>query len=140
LVLSKRGRRLTVLQPVIIFSVYYNGPMEECREHTQPVRDLGPVAYSSGVTDYPGLAATLGVDFGGANCQDQRTAYIRAIDVERYDIAALRNWFDVYSEMLAAEPALARSVCMLEGYSVQAVQAVPADSTAFPHRRQRLLL
>ncbi|KAK4039499.1 6-hydroxy-D-nicotine oxidase [Parachaetomium inaequale] len=127
-------------EPVISVSVFYNGPMEECHEYTRPIRDLGPVAYSSGVTDYPGLSAALGVDFAGVYCQDQRTAYIRAIDVDRYDIAALRNWFDVYSEMLAAEPALAKSVCMLEGYSVQAVQAVPADSTAFPHRHQRLML
>ncbi len=76
----------------------------------------------------------------GAECQPKGSAFLRGIDVDNYDIDALRNWYDIFSDMLATEEAFAGSVCMLEGYSVQAVQAVSAESTTFPHRHQRLLL
>jgi hypothetical protein len=129
-----------VLQPVIQLLVLYNGPKEEARQYSAPVHALGPVRYTSGVTDYPGTMHALLADTNDPNCQPQGTAFFRGIDVNRYEIPALRNWFDIFSDMLATEEAFANSICLLEGYSVQGVQAVLAESTAFPHRHQRLLL
>jgi hypothetical protein len=129
-----------VLQPVVQFLVIYNGPIEEARQYSGPVHALGPVSYTSGVTDYPGTMHLLLSDANDPNCQPQGTAFFRGIDVIRYEIPALRNWFNIFSDMLATEEAFAGSICLLEGYSVQGVQAVPAESTAFPHREQRLLL
>jgi hypothetical protein len=129
-----------VLQPVIKFLVIYNGPMEEARQYSAPVHALGPVGYTSGVTDYPGTMHLLPANANYPNCQPPGTAFFRGIDVNRYEVPAVRNWFDTFSDMLATEEALASSICLLEGYSVQGVQAVPAESTAFPHRNQRLLL
>jgi hypothetical protein len=126
---------------VILVLVFYDGTVEESRRYTQPIHDLGPLAHTPGVAEYPGLSAILGVDAAsGPICQPQGTAFLRGIDVDRYEIDAVRRWYDIFSEMLASEELFARSMCMLEGYSVQAVQAVPSDSTAFPHRDQRLLL
>jgi hypothetical protein len=121
--------------------VLYNGPMEECRRYSAPLHALNPAFYESKVTEYPGVPAVAGL--GGRVsevCKPRGTAVIRAIDMKHYEIPAIRSWFNVFSDMLATEAALSGSFCMLEGYSVQAVQAVPADSTAFPHRAQRLLL
>ncbi|KAK4098875.1 FAD-binding domain-containing protein [Parathielavia hyrcaniae] len=128
------------VKPAIVVTVFFNGPLEEARRYTQQIRDLGPATYRFGVTEYPKLNTVLGVDLNGPGCQPQGTALLRAADVDRYDIDALRNWFDIFSQMLATEKAFAGSACLLEGYGVQGVQAVPSDSTAFPHRDKRLLL
>ncbi|KAK4120303.1 FAD-binding domain-containing protein [Parathielavia appendiculata] len=127
-------------KPSIVVIVFFNGPLEDSREYTQPIHNLGPAAYAFKVTEYPGLNAVLGVDLSGSECQPQGTALLRAADVDRYEIIALRNWFETFGKMLATEEGLAKSVCILEGYGVQGVQAVPSDSTAFPHRDKRLLL
>ena len=125
---------------MIVYWVFYNGPMTGSRKYTAPIHGLGPVAYSSGVTEYPGLMAVMGNDVDGPDCQPKGSAVLRAADVDRYEVVALRIWYTIFSKMVATAPDLANSFCLLEGYSVQAVQAVPADSTAFPHRSQRLLL
>ncbi|KAK4151547.1 6-hydroxy-D-nicotine oxidase [Chaetomidium leptoderma] len=127
-------------KPVILFTVVYNGPMADCQKYTHALHAASPAAYLSGVTEYPNLPMLLGADVDGPNCKPTGTAMVRAADVVDYDIDALRNWYDIFSDTVATEKGLAKSICLLEGYSVQAVQAVPAASTAFPHRRQRLLL
>lgn len=125
---------------MIQFLVVYNGPMEECKRYSAPVHALGPISYTSGATEYPGVMEALAADANSIHCQPKGTAWFRGIDVNHYELPALRAWFDIFSKMLASEEAFAGSFCILEGYSVQGVQAVPAESTAFPHRDRRLLL
>jgi hypothetical protein len=82
----------------------------------------------------------FGADMDGPECKPKGSAFLRGVDVDNYDIDGLRKWYDIFSDMVATEEAFDTSACMLEGYSVQGVQAVPEESTAFPHRHQRLLL
>ncbi|KAK4031275.1 6-hydroxy-D-nicotine oxidase [Parachaetomium inaequale] len=126
-------------QPMIVFIVFYNGPMEASREYTHPIHDIGPVDYRSGITELPGIDEVLDIGANEPQCQSQGTVLMRGVYVDRYEIDALRHLFDLLSDMLATEPALANSRCVLEGYSVQGVQAVPSDSTAFAHRDKKLL-
>ncbi|KAK4118888.1 FAD-binding domain-containing protein [Parathielavia appendiculata] len=126
-------------RPMIVFIVFCNGPMEDCREYTQPIHDLGAVDHRSGVTELPGIDEVLNLDVNDPQCQPQGTVLMRGVYVDRYDIDTLRNWWEVFSDMLATEPAFANSICLLEGYSMQGVQVVPSDSTAFAHRDKRLL-
>ncbi|KAL2131986.1 hypothetical protein VTI74DRAFT_4387 [Chaetomium olivicolor] len=128
------------VKPVIVVYVLHNGPLEEAREYTRLIHALSPTAYRFGVTDYPGLQAALGTDKNGPFCQPQGTIMFRGFDVNEYDLVALREWFSIFTKMLETEEAFAHSFCMLEGYPVQGVQAVHAESTAFPHRGQRLSL
>jgi hypothetical protein len=127
-------------QPVIIFTVLWNGPVEESKRYTHPFLALGPASYTFGATDYPGVMTALGTDINSSVCRPQGTAFSRGVVVDSYDTRALRRWYELFSQMVLSEEGLARSFCMLEGYSVQAVQAVPSESTAFPDRSQRLLL
>lgn len=129
-----------MLQPVITHYVMFNGPLVESRKYTSLFHALGPARYSSGETEYPGLPAVLGAGLSGPLCGIQQTTYLREADVDKYNLADLRNWMNVFTDMLKAVPGLGKSLCLLEQYSVQAVQAVPAESTAYPHRAQRLLL
>jgi hypothetical protein len=62
------------------------------------------------------------------------------IDLKSYDVPALRRVYDAFSNIMQDVPALNNSFFLLEGYPVHAVQAVPAHSTAYPHRSDTLLL
>ncbi|KAK3301708.1 uncharacterized protein B0T15DRAFT_544414 [Chaetomium strumarium] len=135
-----RNEKIDPDMPVLIFTVFWNGPVEKRGGYTDPFHALGPASYSSGVTDYPGVMVALGTDINNPICQPQGTAFLRGAVVDAYEVRALREWYTLFSEMLVSEEGFAHSFCMLEGYSVQAVQAVPSESTAFPDRRQRLLL
>lgn len=105
-----------------------------------PLRKIGPISTTGGVTTYDKLSQVAGFDLDGAVCQEQGTISLYPIDVPKYDIPAIRAWYDTFNKMMQAEPALAGSFCLLEQYSTQAVQAVPEESTAFAHRAQKLLL
>lgn len=56
------------------------------------------------------------------------------------DIPSLREAYDSFATLMQDVPAFNTSFFLLEGYSVQAVQSVLANSTAFPHRGDTLLL
>ena len=56
------------------------------------------------------------------------------------DVPSLREVYNKFAALMQEVPAFNRSFFLLEGYSVQAVQAIAADSTAFPHRSDTLLL
>lgn len=61
------------------------------------------------------------------------------MDVDSYDVKGLRKSYNAFRDMIRAEPALSLSMAYLEGYSLQAVQAVPYESTAFALRNRKLL-
>lgn len=120
--------------------VFYNGPLAESQTYTAAVQALQPLNYVSGSLEYPYINTIIGTDKDSVICQDKGTVALRAVDVNDYNVPALREAFDILSESIASDTALGASFAMLEGYSVQAVQAVPAESSAFPHRDLRLML
>ncbi|KAK3313658.1 hypothetical protein B0H66DRAFT_577592 [Apodospora peruviana] len=128
------------VHPVISHSILFNGPLRELEKYAKPLYGLKNVGVYSGVTDYPGLADVTGYTVDGYLCQYKGKLAMWPSDVETYEVPAIRRWYDLFDEMVQAEEALSGSFCLLEGYSTQAVRAVPADSTAYPHRRQKLLL
>ncbi|KAL2126858.1 hypothetical protein VTI74DRAFT_11706 [Chaetomium olivicolor] len=91
------------VKPVVIVGVICNGPLEEAREYAERIYALGPVKSASGVTDYPGLPAVVGSDMDGPECRPGRSIFFRGFNVNRYDLVALRNWFDLFSEMMTTE-------------------------------------
>jgi hypothetical protein len=74
-------------------------------------------------------------------CQHQGLANLRfPVDLYTYDTKAQRLVFDEFALATQRNPALNRSFFLFEGYSLQAVKAVPADSTAVPFRHNNLLV
>ncbi|KAH6612315.1 hypothetical protein B0J18DRAFT_441854 [Chaetomium sp. MPI-SDFR-AT-0129] len=127
-------------KPGISSIVFYNGPLADSQAYTAPIQALKPVGYVSGSAEYPDVNAVVGTAKDSPICQAKGTVGLRAVDVDEYDLAGLRKAFDILEESIASDPALGASFAMLEGYSVQAVQAVPAERSAFPHRDLRLML
>lgn len=108
--------------------------------YAQPLLALPNLDVFSGTTIYPGLAAVAGYTSDGYLCQYKGKLALWPADVKTYEIAAMRKWYNMFDAMVNTEPALAGSFCLLEGYSTQAVERVPEESTAYPHRKQKLLL
>ena len=128
-------------QPVITFVLFHNGSPEELENLGKGIRELGPAAHRAGVVEYPDISAVFGITLLDPACQqgNPTNGMLRAADVEQYEVPALRKTYDLFSSKLSGDSRFAYSMIMLEGYSVQAVQAVPAESTAFGLRSQRVL-
>lgn len=94
----------------------------------------------AGEVPYPLLPKLTGNGNGDPPCQRGRVGMLFPVYLKSYDVPALRLVYDAFSEIMQRVPAFNNSLFLLEGYSVQGVQAVPAATTAVPHRSQNLLL
>lgn len=130
----------TSKQPILVSTVYYNGPASEAASYFAPFAALSPLQTTEVLTtDYPGLAAAAQFRVTDWACQPKAGATVYGMDVDSYDVKGLRKSYNAFRDMIRAEPALSLSMAYLEGYSLQAVQAVPYESTAFALRDRKLL-
>ncbi|KAK1774772.1 hypothetical protein QBC45DRAFT_424029 [Copromyces sp. CBS 386.78] len=129
------------VNPILVSTVYYNGPPSEAASYFAPFAALNPLDTTPVLTtDYPGLAAAAQFRVTDWACQPKAGgATVYGMDVDSYDVPALRQSYNAFRDMMRTEPALSASMAYLEGYSLQAVQAVPYESTAFALRDRKLL-
>ncbi|EDO64932.1 hypothetical protein NCU09163 [Neurospora crassa OR74A] len=128
------------VNPILVSTVYYNGPVSEAAAYFAPFAALSPLQTTPvQTTDYPGLAAAAQFRVTDWACQPKAGATVYGMDVDSYDVKGLRKSYNAFRDMMRAEPALSLSMAYLEGYSLQAVQAVPYESTAFALRDRKLL-
>ncbi|EGZ72508.1 FAD-binding domain-containing protein [Neurospora tetrasperma FGSC 2509] len=128
------------VNPILVSTVYYNGPASEAASYFAPFAALSPLQTTPvQTTDYPGLAAAAQFRVTDWACQPKAGATVYGMDVDSYDVKGLRKSYNAFRDMIRAEPALSLSMAYLEGYSLQAVQAVPYESTAFALRDRKLL-
>jgi hypothetical protein len=101
---------------------------------------IGPVVAAANATDYPGLTLIDGTDIDNAVCaQHDAVNMMFPISIKSYNIQAQRAAFDTFNAF-TADARFLNSAVLLEGYSTQAVKAVPSDTTAFPHRTDNFLM
>lgn len=119
----------------------YEGTEEQAAPYAAQLLALDPVAVTSLTTTYPGLAVPTNNDQNAFPCQDTGTHSLRfPIDLEQFNVSAHRQAFAIFNDAMNTYPGLNGSSFLNEGYSVRAVQAIPADSTAYPDRSNNLLL
>ena len=124
-------------QLVIVFILLYQGTAIPA-ELTQPFADMRPVAQMSGKTDFLGLPAVAGFSSADFASQHGKTWLRFPAGMERYDIVSLRKVYNLFQSL---PPHLAMYSSMItEGYSTHGVQKVAAESTAYPDRKNSLLL
>lgn len=96
---------------------------------------------NAGTGTYRDLASWTGNDNEAPQCQNAGLTNLRfPVSLEYYNPTAQRKAFDTFASVTHQHPALYNSMYMFEGYSLQGVQDIPADSTAFPHRQDNLLV
>ncbi|KAK7935573.1 hypothetical protein PG985_001068 [Apiospora marii] len=136
--------RVPEIDPVhAVFTTWivYEGTPAQASPYTSQMEALGPAAQSFNTTEYPGIAVLTGNDRGAKLCAENGDHVLRfPIDLRGYNVTAQRAAYTLLDEVSRAYPALGGATWLNEGYSVRAVQAVPADSTAYPDRFNNLLL
>ncbi|KAK8136495.1 hypothetical protein PG984_004435 [Apiospora sp. TS-2023a] len=121
--------------------IVYEGTPEQASPYTSQMEALGPSAQAFNTTEYPGIAILTGNDRGAKLCTENGDHVLRfPIDLRGYNVTAQRAAYTLLDEVSRAHPGLSGATWLNEGYSVAAVQAVPADSTAYPDRFNNLLL
>ncbi|KAJ9610002.1 hypothetical protein H2200_006332 [Cladophialophora chaetospira] len=131
---------LDPVNPVIIYTILYDGPLSVAKKYSAPIRNLSALQTDSREVPYlalPGLTGNGGNDIA---CQKGATLLRFPIYLESVNVTALQQVYDAFDQMMVQQPAFNNSFFLVEGYSVQGVQKVPADSTAFPHRGVHMLL
>ncbi|KAK5675709.1 hypothetical protein LTS10_011809 [Elasticomyces elasticus] len=126
------------VNPIIMFYVIYQGTTIPS-QHSKPFHNLKPVSSQVNTTDLLGLAKVTLLDMTSPFCAHSNTTAVQRWPtlLKTYPISGLRSAFN----KLASLPSpFNGSAFIIEAYSLQAVQAVPEDSTAFADRRSSLLL
>ncbi|KAJ2979491.1 hypothetical protein NUW58_g7186 [Xylaria curta] len=126
--------------PILWFGVIYNGNPEAVREYARPFHDIGPLSVQTGQGTMHDLAVVTFQDADGPGCAYGLTSLRYPIGLKSYNVAAVRQVYDEIDKTFRQVPEVAGSFFVLEGYSTQAVQAVDADTTAFPHRDDKILV
>jgi hypothetical protein len=109
--------------------------------YTEPFTQLGPEVQNTGSGTYPDLASWTGNSNDSPVCQNAGLTSLRfPVDLQSYDPAAQRKVFDTFASVTHQQSEFYNSLFLFEGFSLQGVQAIPADSTAFPHRQGNLLV
>ena len=130
-------------QPVISVQIFYVGTAEEGEPYAKPFWDLGPVSNTiqNFSTSYPEIfyAAETGLD-DPVCAEPQDPAYLYPIGLQTYNVSVISQLFTLFSDKVKQNPKFNESNVMLEGYSLAAVKAVDADSTAFAHRDDNILV
>ncbi|KAL7625748.1 hypothetical protein AAE478_004971 [Parahypoxylon ruwenzoriense] len=128
-------------RPVIMFFILQEGVKAVDKAYTAPFHKLGPIVTDAAGGIYPDLPAWTGNGNESPPCQKAGLVNIRfPIDVDVYNIQAQRKVYDLFASATQETPALNNSLFLFEGYSLQGVQAIPSESTAFPFRGDNLLL
>ena len=127
-------------QAVIVFNIFYQGADAVPSEYTAPLLAIGPAVVAANVTDYPGLTTIDGTTIDDAVCtQHDAVNMMFPISFKSYNVTAQRAAFDAFNAF-TADATFINSAVLFEGYSTQAVKAVPSDNTAFPHRADNILM
>ncbi|KAK6062808.1 hypothetical protein SCUP515_13000 [Seiridium cupressi] len=64
----------------------------------------------------------------------------KAVDLESYNVQAMRKMYDLFESATRETPALNGSFFLVEGYPLQGVRAAPSGLSAFPFRADNLLV
>lgn len=127
--------------PLIAFYILQEGVTAVDPFYTTPFLDLDPIATDAAGGKYTDLARWTSNSNESPPCQKVGLVNTRfPIDLAIYNTEAMRKAYDLFASVTQQTPALNGSLFLYEGYSLQGVQAIPSESTAYPYRDDTLLL
>lgn len=126
--------------PVIVFYIIQEGVKAVDSIYTKPFHDLGPISATAQSGTYKDLAGWTSIAVDSPPCQKLGYANPRfPIYLEQYNVSAQKKAWDIYAPAVRGSSAFNNSIFMFEGYSVEGVHAIPAESSAFAFRSENLL-
>lgn len=126
---------------MIYFTFQYNsGPAAEAATMLAPFYALQPVATNNQTVPYPGSAHASGSGLTDPVCQSGNGNYLFPVGLLSYNITTNRAIYNLFEEMVSKYPKMAGSTVQFENGAPVGVKAVEADSTAYAHREDNLLV
>ncbi|KAM4060379.1 FAD binding domain-containing protein [Hirsutella rhossiliensis] len=132
-----RDANLDSRHPVITLQMFSEGNDSALGDYTAAFRKLKPAAAST-VNNIPwgDLHKMGGFGVDGPPCKNNRNLIGFPNSFARWDVAAMREGFELFSE-LTADPVFAASLVLLETYGNKGVRAVPErDNAVAPEERR----
>lgn len=113
----------------------YAGPAADAEKLLGPFNAIKAVEVGSREGSYPSIS---GADL--TECPGAKRA-IASVMTLRYNVTTERTLYNLFNKKIAQYPALAPSAYLWhEGYATAGMQAIPSDSTAYPHRKENHLM
>ncbi|KAL8638635.1 MAG: hypothetical protein Q9228_004227 [Teloschistes exilis] len=127
-------------EPVILYTIYYAGPVAAAEPYLAPFSKLGPVIATSGTTSYPEFANAVGSGVDSPVCQDGGSAALFPTGLKTFNGTANRAVWTLFKKMVTEQPGFQNSIVQFENYPVQKMQSIDPASTAYAHRDDNLLV
>ncbi|KAI0162327.1 hypothetical protein GGR57DRAFT_489995 [Xylariaceae sp. FL1272] len=106
-----------------------------------PFQAIDPIRMNSGSGTYPDIPSWIGEDNDSPSCQKTGLVNLRfPIDLEQYNTTAIQSAYALFAAPTQEHPQLNNSVFLLEGYTSQAVKAIPSKQSAVPFRQGNYLI
>ncbi|KAI1812660.1 hypothetical protein GGS20DRAFT_599881 [Poronia punctata] len=119
---------------IVWWTFGYAGPASEAEKILRPFNAIGAITEEMGDIPFPDLGRpqrTSLSDCGRGGPFALSTAMTRT-----WNLTTERRNYELWRKNVALYPELRDASLFYEGYSVKAVQDIPSDSTAYPHRDQ----
>jgi hypothetical protein len=102
---------------------------------------LKPVKFESKIVSWPSTSDAIGWGWSSFSNKKGLVNVLRfPIGLKSFNYAAMKDVYDHYAAITAAQPAFAYSFVVWESYSTQAVKAVPDEATAVADRDDNMLV
>lgn len=123
-------------KPIIQFLVYWQGAESIPSEYTDPLNALKPVNVVKAQVDLRQANANTGASFDGPACAKGFGRQTYPVDLDSWDLNNLRTVINIFADFPAP---VRNSAMLLEGFATNRVLEIPASSTAYAFRSNRLL-
>ncbi|KAJ4295318.1 hypothetical protein N0V90_007329 [Kalmusia sp. IMI 367209] len=116
--------------PLIVYTVSYEGPESEAAPYAAYFQSVGPLVTNTATNvDYVALYTVTQNNLDSVACRKNLNAMGSGTSLPIWNTTSARAAFNVYTK-LTADPRFAQSVFLLENYGMQGVKAVDASSTS----------
>ncbi|KAL8803183.1 MAG: hypothetical protein Q9200_006324 [Gallowayella weberi] len=89
---------------------------------------------------YPSLADAVGTGINSPICKPGLSVNIFPTGILKFNLSTNRQVYNLYAELVTQHPGFAGSVVQFEAYSMLGIRSVKAESTAYAHREDNLLV
>ncbi|KAF2121391.1 hypothetical protein BDV96DRAFT_609480 [Lophiotrema nucula] len=132
-------------EPVILHHILWHGPLTEKSKYTQSFHDLEPLNVQNAEGTLLDAPRWMQIDAEGVVCNANK--YVPGagiprfpVDLKEYNVEAVVDSVDRFSEVMKTVPELSGSFFMIEQYSVQGLALKKSEDSAVPFRDDTLLL
>ncbi|KAI1157043.1 hypothetical protein F4825DRAFT_471459 [Nemania diffusa] len=126
---------ISTTEPVLFWTFGYSSSASSAEAILAPFNAIEAITQEMGDVPYPDIIYPQ-LTSQDTDCGDGAYAVATSM-TKTWNVTAERRNFELYSRNIALYPDLApTSLLFYEGYAVEAMQAVPSASTAYPHRDQ----